>query len=152
MFKRFLAVFCAVVLGLSLAGCSVSNNAEQSKTFVANTNNMNIELTCFYIGDKMIRQNVKNTFDYSKLGLKKSDVKAKIDVFSKQYKGIKGIKHTVRITDKLLIENAEVDYTTLDVNKANKIPGVFFDKQAKKGFSMKKAEKALISEGFKEKK
>ncbi len=104
----------------------------------------------------MLKQTSKITIDYKDFNItedsQKEELKKQLETESKKFQDIKGVKESVKSNDNQLIENVEVDYEKADFKELrdNNVVDIIGDTD--KGVSMKKSEKFIKEQGFKEKK
>lgn len=111
------------------------------------------ELTYYHKGDIVVKQTAHNEVDFETVGIE--DRKMAEELYSpvaEQYKGIKGIDHKLKFTDKKLIEDLTIDYEKLDFDAAKSVPDIQIEGNGKNGISLKVSKELLESQGFKEKK
>ncbi|TLG77285.1 YehR family lipoprotein [Culicoidibacter larvae] len=145
--KRILSVLAVFGLALAMVGCATPQ--EETTTYVAESNGVTMELTYYHTGDNVTKQTANNKIPYTSIGVTNAeDAKAILDPVAVQYQNVAGIKHSVEYTDTEVIETLEIDYATLDYDKAKTIPGITMDENAKNGVSLEKSEKLLLSQGY----
>ena len=145
------SLLCTMMLVL-LSACG----KEETKTFTGEQNRADVEMTYTYKGDKVLKQTSKITIDYKDFNVtedsQKEELKKQLETESKKFQDIKGVKESVKSNDNQLIENVEVDYEKADFKELrdNNVVDIIGDTD--KGVSMKKSEKFIKEQGFKEKK
>ena len=134
--KKIIGLVASIVVLITLSACGI----EKTKTFVGEKDNVKMEVTYTYKGDKVIKQKSVNTLKYSDFGFNddtsKKMLKKEIKRQSEKMQDIKGVKESIKENDEGLVETKGI-ISTSD-NKG-------------KGFSMKKTEKKMKKDGFKEK-
>lgn len=148
LFKRIFTAVAATVLLFSLAGCG---DKEESKTFKANINGVDISLTYTYQGDKVIKQTALNKISYATIGAKsKEDAEKVLGVLSAKYQNITGVEEKLNYQDTYAEETLTVDYSKADPKALQTLLGTLSAGDVSKGVSMKQSQTLLEAQGFKE--
>lgn len=145
--KKVLSMVALLMLIIVVSGCGGSGD---SKTYIQDTKGVSVELTYYYDGDTVTKQVAKNTINYIELGQSKDDIKLLLDASSKVYQGIKGVEESVKYDNDKAIETLTIDYTKVDFEALQKLPGVTLDKEtvASKKVSLEKTEALLKKAGY----
>lgn len=151
MKKKGIGIILAIALALVLAACG-SKDLEET-VFESEQMGIQSTITYFHDGDKVKKQTAENIVPYEVIGVtEKEDAQAIFDPEAEKFQDVDGIKHEIEYTDTEAIEKLEVDYADLDFDKANDLPGMTFDGDAKEnGVSLEKSSEMLKNQGFTEK-
>jgi len=148
MFKKLLTALCASVVVFSLAGCG---DKEETKTFKANINGVEMSLTYTYSGDKVIKQTAENKIAYSSIGAKnKEEAQTVLGPIGQKYQGVEGVEEKINYEDTYAEETVKIDYTKADTAKLKELMGAMSTGDVSKGVSMKQSQALLEAQGFKE--
>lgn len=148
MFKKLLTALCASVVIFSLAGCG---DKEESKTFNANINGVEMSLTYTYSGDKVTKQTAQNKIAYSSIGAKtKEEAQKVLGPISDKYQGVEGVEEKLTYKDTYAEESVSIDYKKADTAKLQQLMGAMSTGDVSKGVSMKQSQALLEAQGFKE--
>lgn len=155
MMKKLFQVFIMAFALLFVAGCSSSTSSEvktESKTFVKTIEpGIVSELEYFYQGDKVVKQTTFTIISYEEANITEEAFKQAVEPLAKQYEGVTGLTHKIEYLSDKAIESLAVDYATIDIQQASKIPGFSITDPNAKEVSMKASEEMLKKEGFTEK-
>ena len=149
--KKIIGLVVSIVVLITLSACG----NEKTKTFVGKKDNVKVEVTYTYKGDRIIKQKSVSTLKYSDFGISddtsKKRVKEAIERQSEKMQDVKGVKESIKENDEGFTEITTIDLKNADMTtlEAEGIISTSDDKG--KGFSMKKTEKKLKKDGFKEK-
>lgn len=147
--RNKLIAICILTFVIFLSACSQKS---ESKTFILEDNGNLTELQYTYENDKVSSQKTYNELNYDFVGFSnKEEAKENLGPTAKKYEDLDGVKYKLKFGNDKLVENIEVDYETLDFDKAEDIPGFEFNGDTSKGVSMKETEKLLKDNGFEEK-
>lgn len=145
--KKIFSLLAVFGLALAMVGCAGAQ--EETTTYVAEANGVTMELTYYHTGDTVTKQTANNKIPYTSMGVTDAEgAKAILDPIAIQYQNVAGITHNIEYTDTEVIETLEIDYATLDYDKAKTIPGITMDENAKNGVSLEKSEQLLLSQGY----
>ena len=149
--KKVTGLVVSIVFLITLSACG----AEKTKTFVGEESNVKMEVTYTYKGDEIIKQKSVNTLKYSDFSLNddtsKKIMKEAIEKESKKMQDVKGVKETVKENDEGIVETITIDLKNADIDTLKSKDFVSMSGNTRNGFSMKKTEKEMKKEGFKEK-
>ncbi|EES36579.1 DUF1307 domain-containing protein [Staphylococcus epidermidis] len=137
--KKIIGLVASIVVLITLSACGI----EKTKTFVGEKDNVKMEVTYTYKGDKVIKQKSVNTLKYSDFGFN--------DDTSKKMQDIKGVKESIKENDEGLVETTTIDLKNADMTTLEAEGIISTSDNKGKGFSMKKTEKKMKKDGFKEK-
>ncbi|MCH4477459.1 DUF1307 domain-containing protein [Staphylococcus haemolyticus] len=149
--KKVTGLVVSIIFLITLSACG----AEKTKTFVGEESNVKMEVTYTYKGDEIIKQKSVNTLKYSDFSLNddtsKKLMKEAIEKESKKMQDVKGVKETVKENDEGIVETITIDLKNADIDTLKSKDIVSMSGNTGNGFSMKKTEKEMKKEGFKEK-
>lgn len=159
--KRLLLVVILSFATISATACGSNSNktSEKSNDFeLLNTlvleqpTGLKIEISYYGKGDIAFKQTAKNEVPYSVFGGKENAEK-QINPIIEQYKNLKGVTHKVEFLEDKAVENLEVNFKELDLEKAKNVPGLILDGgNPNNGVSVSKSVEILKKQGFTEKK
>lgn len=148
MFKKLLTTLCASAVIFSLAGCG---DKEETKTFKADINGVEMSLTYTYSGDKVLKQTAENKIAYSSLGATNEEqAKTVLGPISQKYQGVEGVDEEISYKDTYAEETVKIDYSKADSAKLQQLLGAMSTGDVSKGVSMKQSQALLEAQGFKE--
>ena len=113
------------------------------------------EMTYYHIGDDVKKQRAKNIIPYAALGVNnEEEARNKLEPVTKSYENVSGVKYVATYENDKLIEDLELDYETLDYDKAKNVKGLLQGTNIQKGskISLKATVELLKQNGFTEKK
>lgn len=149
--KKIIGLVASIVVLITLSACG----NEKTKTFVGKQSNVKVEVTYTYKGDKIIKQKSVSTLKYSDFGISddtsKKRVKEAIERQSEKMQDVKGVKESTKENDEGLVETTTIDLKNADMTTLEAEGIISTSDNKGKGFSMKKTEKKMKKDGFKEK-
>ena len=149
--KKVTVLVVSIVFLITLSACG----NEKTKTFVGKKDNVKVEVTYTCKGDRIIKQKSANTLKYSDFGISddtsKKRVKEAIERQSEKMQDIKGVKETIKENDEGFIETIDVDFEKADIDTLKSKGIVNIAGNTGTSISMKKTEKKMKENGFKEK-
>ena len=149
--KKIIGLVASIVILITLSACG----NEKTKTFVGKQSNVKVEVTYTYKGDKIIKQKSVSTLKYSDFGINddtsKKRVKEKIENQSEKMQDVKGVKESTKENDEGFVETIDVDFEKADIDTLKSKGIVNIAGNTGTSISMKKTEKKLKKDGFKEK-
>ena len=124
----------------------------EQRVFVAEEMGMEMKLVYYYTGDKVIKQTSETIMSYEAAGVtSKEEAKEMLEPQIAQMQGVEGLISEMEFYDDQLVEYMEVNYETLDYDKARNLPGIMFDDAAETtGVSMEKSAQMLLQQGYTE--
>ena len=147
----------AVVLAaaLALTGCSGGDAAGKASetTLTMSQGGAATTVTYYAEGDNVTKQTTENVVDYEASGIADRDEAEKtVGGLVDQYKGIKGVDHSIEFGDTELTETVTITYADLDVAKLAEATGADTgqDPEDARKVSLKEAVKTLTDAGFTE--
>ncbi len=141
---------------LALTGCSGGGDAAGETTETTLTRSVEgAELTVTYVaeGDKVTQQTTKNVVNYEASGIAdRAAAEESVAPLAEQYKGIKGVEHSIEFGDDELTETVTLTYADLDVEKLSSVTGgdPGENPEDARDVSLKEAVKTLTDGGFTE--
>ena len=100
----------SIVILITLSACG----NKKTKTFVGKKDNVKVEVTYTYKGDRIIKQKSVNTLKYSDFGISddasKKLVKESIERQSEKIQDVKGVKESIKENDEGFVETIDVDF------------------------------------------
>ncbi|MBF0715119.1 YehR family protein [Gemelliphila palaticanis] len=162
--KKNIFLSAVVATAITLTGCSSNSRTENSnseqakkeenKIILVNESKKGVkaEITFYYDGDIVTRQDAKNIMTYKDLNMTKDQLKAIIDPLSEKYKATKGVTQNVEFGETEAVETVSVDYSTVDIKELRQLTGSSFtgDENAT-AISLKTSVEMLKQQGFTEK-
>ncbi|MCG2208747.1 DUF1307 domain-containing protein [Staphylococcus epidermidis] len=149
--KKIIGLVASIVVLITLSACG----NEKTKTFVGKQSNVKVEVTYTYKGDKIIEQKSVSTLKYSDFGISddtsKKRVKEAIERQSEKMQDVKGVKESTKENDEGFVETIDVDFEKADIDTLKSKGIVNIAGNTGTSISMKKTEKKLKKDGFKEK-
>ena len=149
--KKIIGLVASIVILITLSACG----NEKTKTFVGKQSNVKVEVTYTYKGDKIIKQKSVNTLKYSDFGISddasKKKVKEAIERQSEKMQDVKGVKDSTKENEEGFIETLDVDFKKADIDTLKSKGIVNIAGNSGSSISMKKTEKKMKENGFKEK-
>ena len=149
--KKIIGLVVSIVVLITLSACG----NEKTKTFVGKKDNVKVEVTYTYKGDKVIKQKSVNTLKYSDFGFNddtsKKMLKKEIKRQSEKMQDIKGVKESIKENDEGFVETIDVDFEKADIDTLKAKGIVNIAGNSGSSISMKKTEKKMKENGFKEK-
>lgn len=134
-----------------LVGCSKSD-ALETTVFESKDGGVQTVLTYYHSGDDVKKQTADNVIPYASIPVEtKEEAQEILEPFVTQFKGIKGITHEMTYNDDHAVEHLEIDYETLNFDKARSLPGMTFDENSENGISLEKSRDLLEQNGYTEK-
>ncbi|MCG2135772.1 DUF1307 domain-containing protein [Staphylococcus epidermidis] len=150
--KKIIGLVASIVVLITLSACGI----EKTKTFVGEKDDVKMEVTYTYKGDKVVKQKSVNTLKYSDFGFtddsSKKLLKKEIKRQSEKMQDIKGVKESIKENDEGFVETTTIDLENADMTTLEAEGIISTSDNKGKGFSMKKTEKKMKKDGFKEKK
>lgn len=124
----------------------------EQRVFVAEEMGMEMKLVYYFTGDKVVKQTSETTIPYASVNVSsKEEAKAMFEPQIAQMQGVDGLISEMDFYDDYLMEYMEVNYETLDFEKARNLPGIMFDDAAETtGVSMEKSAQMLMQQGYTE--
>lgn len=147
--KKVISLLVVLVIStVALTACS----KERTKTYEGDVNGKEIITTLTYKDDEVLKQSTIGTVKYDDLGIDKSQAKDMFKNDEKAFKHLKGVSYKVDYKDQKAVEQIEIDYKKVDVDKLKKNLG-FESAKAKKDdhISMNMLVKQMKRNGLKEK-
>ena len=148
-----LSIFLVILaIGTILVACG--GGETQQKTFVMDKDNTKTEIEYTYNDktDKVASQKMESELTYEYLEFAdEEEAKAELEPSLDEFNSIKGVTYELDFKDDRVIETTTIDFNTLDVDDADKIPGFTFDGDPTDGISMEETTKSLKATGFSEK-
>lgn len=150
-----------IILGLGIVfvtllavSCSSKDKELSSKTLVLDKDGAKIELTYYYDGDIVKKQEAISDISYKALGVStKEEAEEKLKSDAEKYDNVRGIEHSIEYNDDGVVEKTKIDFTNLDYEKAKDLQGMFLTGDpSKNAVSLSKSEEMLKQAGFVEKK
>ncbi|MCJ1657319.1 DUF1307 domain-containing protein (plasmid) [Staphylococcus sp. NRL 16/872] len=149
--KKIIGLVASIVILITLSACG----NEKNKTFVGKQSNVKVEVTYTYKGDKIIKQKYVSTLKYSDFGINddtsKKRVKEKIENQSEKMQDVKGVKESIKESDGGFVETINVDFEKAEIDTLKSKGIVNIAGNTGTSISMKKTEKKMKENGFKEK-
>ena len=149
--KKIIGLVASIVILITLSACG----NEKTKTFVGKQSNVKVEVTYTYKGDKIIKQKSVNTLKYSDFSLNddtsKKIMKEAIEKQSEKMQDVKGVKESIKENDEGFVETINVDFEKADIDTLKSKGIVNIAGNSGSSISMKKTEKKMKENGFKEK-
>ena len=141
----------SIVILITLSACG----NKKTKTFVGKKDNVKVEVTYTYKGDRIIKQKSVNTLKYSDFGFNddtsKKMLKKEIKRQSEKMQDINGVNESIKENDEGIVETTTIDLKNADMTTLEAEGIISTSDNKGKGFSMKKTEKKMKKDGFKEK-
>jgi len=136
----------------NLGNNTPTDGSLEQRVFVAQEMGMEMMLTYYYTGDKVIKQISETIISYEAVGVtSKEQAKEMLEPQVEQMQGVDGLISRMEFYDDQLVEYMEVNYETLDFDKARNLPGIMFDDAAETtGVSMEKSAQMLRGQGYTE--
>ncbi|MCG1682786.1 DUF1307 domain-containing protein [Staphylococcus epidermidis] len=149
--KKIIGLVVSIVVLITLSACG----NEKTKTFVGKKDNVKVEVTYTYKGDRIIKQKSVNTLKYSDFGISddasKKKVKEAIERQSEKMQDVKGVNESIKENDEGFVETIDVDFEKADIDTLKSKGIVNIAGNSGSSISMKKTEKKMKENGFKEK-
>jgi uncharacterized lipoprotein YehR (DUF1307 family) len=146
---RALSVIVVIlVIGAALVGCG---GGSQEVSYTLTQNDVKTVVTYYAEGDRVVKQTLKSTIPYSRLGATTSEEAKKVlDPQSQKFQGIEGLQEKIEYQKDTAVETLSVDYDKIDMEKAKGLPGMSLSgsEDAKK-ISLKKSVEMLEQSGYK---
>ncbi|UTX52451.1 DUF1307 domain-containing protein [Leucobacter aridicollis] len=145
-----------VAAALALTGCSGGDDTTGETTETTLTRSVEgAELTVTYVadGDKVTKQTTKNVVNYEASGIAdRAAAEESVAPLAEQYKGIKGVEHSIDFGDDELTETVTLTYADLDLEKLASVTGgdPGENPEEARDVSLKEAVKTLTDSGFTE--
>lgn len=144
--RKVIALISLVILSLLLTACTES---EESRTFELANDGLTVTVTYKSVDNTVTEYIGKNKLTYTKEGV--ANKEAAEELFTPvllEYQDIKGLEHSIDFTDSEVIEIMEVDFTKVDSDIYNILPGMRLDKDSSLNINMKEIVKQLEADGF----
>ncbi|MBP1906114.1 uncharacterized lipoprotein YehR (DUF1307 family) [Paenibacillus turicensis] len=150
--KTMSSVLCLMVLVLVLSACG--KGEVLTKSYEKEENGASIVITYKYQGDIVNVQSTDSKIPFSALGVTtKEEAEELLNPMVEQYKGVKGVTHSITYSDSEAVESLSVNYEEADFKELNAKLGTNFPESSKKAkVSLKKSEDDLKLSGYVEKK
>ncbi|MEJ7348479.1 DUF1307 domain-containing protein, partial [Staphylococcus epidermidis] len=114
--KKIIGLVASIVILITLSACG----NEKTKIFVGKKDNVKVEVTYTYKGDRIIKEKSVNTLKYSDFGISddasKKLVKESIERQSEKIQDVKGVKESIKENDEGFVETIDVDFEKADID------------------------------------
>lgn len=151
--KKIYSLLTIMMAFILLAGFTTGKDDLKEKVFVGEAHGMEIELTYYYKGDRVLKQKTVNKLTYESLGVEDEEGAREIlDPISETMQDTEGLKEKLEYKEDHVIETVELDFEKGDIDELAEVANLETEGDLDEGISMKKSEEFLLEQGFKEKK
>lgn len=136
----------------ALTGCSVTKKIKESgadkATYKLNDPSGNIKLVYTYKNDEILEEVATYDMIYKERGTNKEEMKDTFKSYMKETEDIDGFEHSIKYGEKKAVETIKVDFSKVDIEKLEDVPGFILVKDIKGNVSMKETDKFLKEKGY----
>lgn len=147
--KKIISTVFVLIFSIVLVACGSGDM--QTTSFHTENEGTKTELEYVYNDktDRVATQKIRSELTYEYIELEdKNDAKATLEPTLDEYNDIEGVTYELEFKDDRVIETTDIDFDTLDFDRAQDIPGFALDGDPSDGISMKATTKALKAAGF----